>query len=225
MTTHEVNGINDNPASPWRELEQAQHRLTALVAERPDATVRELAGELAEVAAGLADARAALDAAARDTGQRRREAQLERVVDAMLPAEVPPAAAVWHAQRTAEARLALLREFGAWSAAEVADRAGSSASNRSALASAWRSADRALAVEWHGRTVYPAFQFGAHGQPRAVIARALAHLRRAGLSDWQAALWFASPTGWLDDRRPVDLLDEDPSAVEAAAAAFDQRPT
>ena len=58
-----------------------------------------------------------------------------------------------------------------------------------------------------------------------MIGAALAHLHRAGLGDWQAALWFTSPTGWLDDRRPVDLLDEDPAAVEAAAARFDERPT
>jgi hypothetical protein len=225
MTTQKINDINVPAASPWRELEQAEHRLSALVAERPDATVRELADELTEVAAGLADARSTLEAAAQETGDRRREAQLERLVEAMLPAEVPPSAAVWHAHRTAEARVALLREFGAWSAAEVAERAGSSASNRSALASAWRAAGRALAVDWHGRPVYPAFQFGPDGQPRPVITRVLAQLARAGLTDWQAALWFASPTGWLDDRRPVDLLDDDPEAVERAASAFDQRPT
>ena len=170
----------------------------------------------------LAHTRGELEAIARN-GQR--TAQLERVVEALLPAEVPSPAGVWHAQRSAEARLELVREWGAWSAAEVADRAGSTAGNRSALASAWRTAGRALAVEWHGRTVYPAFQFGADGQPRPVIGAALAHLHRAGLSDWQAALWFTSPTGWLDDRRPVDLLDDDPAAVEAAAARFDERPT
>jgi hypothetical protein len=143
----------------------------------------------------------------------------------VLPAQVPSAAGVWHAQRSAEARLELVREWGAWSAAEVADRAGSNAGNRSALASAWRTAGRALGVEWNGKTVFPAFQFGADGQPRPVIGGVLAHLRRAGLSDWQAALWFTSPSGWLDDRRPVDLLDDDPEAVETAAAHFDARPT
>ena len=80
-------------------------------------------------------------------------------------------------------------------------------------------------MEWHGRIVFPAFQFGADGQPRPEIAAVLAQLRAAGLDDWQAALWFATPTGWLDDRRPVDVLDHEPDAVAAAAASFDDRPT
>jgi hypothetical protein len=57
------------------------------------------------------------------------------------------------------------------------------------------------------------------------MAAVLAHLRRAGMTDWHAALWFTSPTGWLDDRRPVEVLDDDPSAVETAAGRFDKRLT
>jgi hypothetical protein len=168
--------------------------------------------------ARLAAIRATLEAAIR-TGQ------LERVIDALLPHEVPPLASVWHAQRNAEARLAFVVEHGAWTAAEVADRAGSQATNRSALASSWRSAGRVIAVEWNGTTLFPAFQFDAAGQPRPAIATALTHLRAAGLSDWQQALWFNTGTGWLDDRRPVDVLDANPAAVVDAAAAFHDRPT
>jgi hypothetical protein len=168
--------------------------------------------------ARLAAIRATLEAAIR-TGQ------LERVIDALLPHEVPPLASVWHAQRNAEVRLAFVLEHGAWTAAEVADRAGSQATNRSALASSWRSTGRVLAVEWNGSALFPAFQFDAAVQPRAAIATVLTHLRAAGLSDWQQALWFNTGTGWLDDRRPVDLLDADPTAVVVAAAAFHERPT
>ncbi len=225
MTDADISNINDEELSgsgPRDDLASVERRLAELIARRPDATVQEVAAELSQLGGSLARTRAELEAIARNGC---RTAQLERVVEALLPSEVPSPAGVWHAQRSAEARLELVREWGAWSAAEVADRAGSTAGNRSALASAWRTTGRALAVEWHGKTVFPAFQFGADGQPRPVISAALAHLRRAGLSDWQAALWFTSPTGWLDDRRPIDLLDDDPAAVEAAAARFDERPT
>lgn len=168
--------------------------------------------------ARLAAIRGTLEAAVR-TGQ------LERVIDALLPHEVPPLVSVWHAQRTAEARLSFVREHGAWTAAEIAERAGSQATNRSALASSWRSAGRVLAVDWNGSAVFPAFQFDADAQPRPAIAAVLTHLREAGLSEWQQALWFNAGTGWLRDRRPVDLLDADPAAVVAAAAAFHDRPT
>jgi hypothetical protein len=168
--------------------------------------------------ARLAAIRATLESAIR-TGK------LERVIDALLPHEVPPFASVWHARRNAEVRLALVVEHGAWTAAEVAEGAGSRATNRSALASAWRSAGRVLAVEWNGTTLFPAFQFDSAVQPRPAIASALTHLRAAGLSDWQQAPWFTTGTGWLNRRRPVDLLDVDPAAVVVAAAAFHERPT
>src|SRR4051812_2716920 len=186
MTAENVNHIKAaGAAAPWDELAGVERRLAELVSQRPDATVRELAQELAELEEALAETRGRIEAIARH-GQR--TAQLERVVDALLPAEVPSAAGVWHAQRSAASRLELVREWGAWSAAEVADRAGSSAGNRSALASAWRAAGRALAVEWHGRTLFPPLQFGAGGQTRPGIGAALAFLRRTRLSDWQAAV-------------------------------------
>ena len=229
MEVPDINTLNETPAvgdpQPWHELRDVERQLAQLIVERPDATVREIAAELTRLEGVVADARGALEAAADDERGRRRDGRLERVVEALLPDDIPTAPAVWHAQRSAEARLELLREWGAWSAGELADRAGSTAGNRSALASSWRASGRALGVEWNGRTVYPAFQFAADGQPRPMIARVLAQLRRAGLSDWQTALWFTSATGWLDDRRPVDLLEDEPEAVEAAAAAFDERPT
>jgi hypothetical protein len=224
-TISPINGAGDAPGTPWAELGAVERALAELVAERPDATVRQLAGELTRLRESLARTRETLEAVAGRARERRQSEQLERVVDALLPAEVPPPAAVWHAQRSAEARLALVREWGAWSAAELADRAGSTAGNRSALASAWRTAGRVIALDWNGRSVFPAFQFGADGHPRPVIAAVLGHLRRAGLSDWQAALWFTNPTGWLEDQRPVDVLEDDPAAVENAAARFDQRPS
>jgi hypothetical protein len=36
-------------------------------------------------------------------------------------------------------------------------------------------------------------------------------------SDWGIALWFASANGWLDGKRPVDLLEDDPKEVIQAA--------
>lgn len=142
--------------------------------------------------------------------------RLEVMIDAMLPDSVPSPAEAWHAQQNAQARSELLQEFGALTAEQVADQAGSAAANRSALASRWRNEGRIVGVSWHGRTLYPAFQF-RDGQPSPIIERAAAILHDRGLSDWALALWFITPSGWLSDRRPVDLLDEDPERVLAAA--------
>ena len=142
------------------------------------------------------------------------------LIDALMPRplDVPTPAAVLQARRNAEARTALLREFGALRSGDVAELAGSRAQNRAALANRWRSEDRVLAVPVGDELLYPGFQFTSEGRPHTTVARALRALRSApGLTDWQAALWFASPTGWLGGRRPVDLLDEDPEAVVEAA--------
>ena len=117
------------------ELEAVELALAARVGTAPER-------------ARIAAIRSTLDTAAR-------AGQLERVIDALLPPEVPPPFSVWHAQRTAEARLELVREHGAWTASEVADRANSKATNRSALASSWRTGGRILGVEYHGSVVFP----------------------------------------------------------------------
>lgn len=144
------------------------------------------------------------------------QGRLEAMVEAMLPDAVPSPAEAWHAQQNAQARVELLRNIGALTAEQVADLAGSTAGNRSALASRWHSEGRIIGVPWHGRTLYPAFQF-RDGRPNPVVERAAEILRRRGLHGWQLALWFTTPTGWLWDRAPIDLLEEEPERVLAAA--------
>ena len=144
----------------------------------------------------------------------------ERLIEALMPdaIDVPTPAAVLQARRNAEARTALLEEFGALRSHQVADLAGSRASNRAALANRWRAEQRVVAVPVGDELLYPGFQFSPEGRPHPVVGEALAALRSdPHTSDWQAALWFLSPTGWVGGRRPVDLLDEDPDAVVEAA--------
>jgi hypothetical protein len=142
---------------------------------------------------------------------------VERMIESMLPASaVPTEAAVLQARRNASARQALLDEFGALSSSDVAELAGSKAGNKAALANRWKQEGRILSVSLHGATCFPGFQFDEHGRPLPVIAEVLKALRPAS-SDWQIALWLASRTGWLGDRRPVDLLASEPEAVARAA--------
>lgn len=145
---------------------------------------------------------------------------VDRLVEALMPQEpaIPTPAAVLQARRNAQARSALLGEFGALRSQEVADLAGSRASNRAALATRWRAERRVVAVPIGDQLLYPGFQFDAEGRPNPTVSRALAWLGSDPLaSDWQTALWFATPTAWLGGRRPVDLLDGDPEAVVEAA--------
>ncbi len=141
---------------------------------------------------------------------------MERLIESMLPSSVPNSAAVLQARRNAAAREGLLQEFGALTSAEVADLAGSRASNKAALANRWKQEGRIFPVTHHGQTLFPAYQFDGEGQPRPVIAQVLSTLGKQS-RDWELALWFLSASGWLGGKRPVDLLDSDPAAVAEAA--------
>jgi len=144
---------------------------------------------------------------------------MERMIEAMLPplsALLPSTVAALQAQRNAEARSSLVRELGALTSTQVAELAGSRASNRAALANRWKQEGRIFSVSYEGATLYPAFQFDAEGRPRPVIAEAIRTLGSKS-TDWELALWFTTNVGWLDGQRPVDLLESDPASVGEAA--------
>jgi hypothetical protein len=143
------------------------------------------------------------------------EGRLPELIEAMMPAAVPTPAVVLQARRNAEARTALVDEFGLLTSGQIAEMNESAAGNRAALASRWKREGKILSVVHRGAVYYPGFQFDVHGRPRRVIGRALAALGET--EGWSTALWFITDNGYLD-ARPVDLLDTDPDAVVAAAA-------
>jgi hypothetical protein len=74
-----------------------------------------------------------------------------------------------------------------------------------------------FAFDWRGSLWLPMFQFQ---QPDMYVKpqsrRVLAEL--AGVFDgWSMAVWYLQQNSWLDNRRPIDLIDRHPSAVLSAA--------
>lgn len=149
----------------------------------------------------------------------RRGGAYQDVIDALTPTERGPlsAASVQQARRNAVARGELLEEFSALTSSEVAAAAGSRAANRASLANRWRDEGRVFAVRVGDQLLYPGFQFGEDGRPLEVIGAALRELAPVRPTEWQTALWFTTPDGFIGDRRPVDLLTENPKAVIDAA--------
>jgi hypothetical protein len=69
----------------------------------------------------------------------------------------------------------------------------------------------------------PLIGFGTDGRPRPVIAGVLEAFEPHGLDGWEIALWFTTASGWLDDKRPVDLLTREPDqVVDAARHTFEE---
>ncbi|WP_024793259.1 hypothetical protein [Tomitella biformata] len=114
---------------------------------------------------------------------------------------------------------AIESEFGLLNSTDVARLLGSRASNTRSFTADQRKAGRVLGIRRGKSYLYPGFQFDANGVVQTAIPTIL---RLAADADWSAestAMWLCSPSGWLADRRPVDLLATEPDAVLAAARA------
>jgi hypothetical protein len=74
-----------------------------------------------------------------------------------------------------------------------------------------------FAFDWRGSLWLPLFQFH---EPEMFVKpasrRVLSELADV-FDGWSMAVWYLQQNIWLDNRRPIDLLDRNPAAVLAAA--------
>ena len=201
--------------------ELARLRGSGRAAEDPSSSLLRACAErsekLAEVLERFASADEALVVETRATVRSRQASKsMAKLIEALEPEiPIPKPAALLQARRNAEARAALLKEFGALTSKQVAEHAGSTAENKAAMAASWKQQGRIFSVTYRGKQLFPGFQFGPEGRPHPVIADVLRIL--GGEHEWQLALWFASRSGLLGGRRPVDLIESEPEAVVQAA--------
>lgn len=80
-------------------------------------------------------------------------------------------------------------------------------------------AHRLVKVSIGNEVVVPAVLLDEAFDIKPQWQRAIAALAEIGLDPWAIWAWLATPTGWLDDRSPADLIDTDPDLVANAAAA------
>jgi hypothetical protein len=148
----------------------------------------------------------------------------EHVISALLPSTIPSTEATEQLRLNAEARNVFLAELPAFPAAELARLAGITWSNPAAWASRLQKEGKVFSVDQGRRQLFPAFQFDSDWQPREPVAAVLTQLRDAGLQGWSVALWWTAANGWLEGARPVDLLDQQPAQVVAAASEVGRFP-
>ncbi len=73
--------------------------------------------------------------------------------------------------------------------------------------------------DWHGSFWVPMFQFELRDLSfKPSVRRVQAELAQV-FDGWTMAVWFAQRNSWLDEQRPVDLLDSMLPAVLHAAQA------
>jgi hypothetical protein len=73
--------------------------------------------------------------------------------------------------------------------------------------------------EWHGSFWVPMFQFELRDLSVKPTARKVQAELAQVFDGWTIAVWFAQRNSWLNEHRPVDLLDTDFGAVLQAARA------
>lgn len=82
-----------------------------------------------------------------------------------------------------------------------------------------RVADRSvLGITWNHETWVPAFQFDGHGATRQPAFAVFLELTSSH-DPWELATWFVTPSIWLQQVRPIDLLERAPACVLEAARA------
>lgn len=153
---------------------------------------------------GLAHEGSALDELDEETASAPRRKQLQRLSllrSDGLPGVSDAEIARRQGQRNLEARNDLTTEFGLVAYSQLEE---------------WEQEGRVFSVDERGHHLFPVFQFDREGQPLPVIARVLETLGQQS-KGWELALWFVAGNGWLDDRRPVDLLESEPEEVAQAA--------
>lgn len=111
-------------------------------------------------------------------------------------------------------------EFGLLSDREVGDLLGDTTSASRNLASGLHAKGRLLRVKRGNTYRYPGFQF-TNGKPLPIVARLRSIAGETGCREGDVILWLTAPTGWLSDKRPVDLLTSEPERVlKAVKSSF-----
>jgi len=148
-----------------------------------------------------------------------KRSEMERLVELAMPAVIlqQPDEILDQARQNAELRTGFLKTYAALAAEDVHKFCKSTATNKAALAGAWRKKGLIFGIENNNRQLYPVFQFDSTtGKPKPVIARILKALG-TNMGQWQTAIWFTTPNPSLQRHRPIDLLDKDPTRVVNAA--------
>lgn len=75
---------------------------------------------------------------------------------------------------------------------------------------------RMLGVAWNHEVWIPGFQFEPHGAIKPAATAVFLELVPSH-DPWDLAAWFITPSIWLHDDRPIDLLEAAPARVLEAA--------
>lgn len=154
-----------------------------------------------------------------DRAMSRDQATLEALVDAWIRLPEPSEFIQREAAMIADARSAVLESAEWLTAAQIAELAGFSESNVNAQPSRWKRERRIFAIKPPAKVeLFPAYGLDQKSgfRPLPAMREVLSAFGRHREA-WGIAEWFASVNSFLGNKRPQDLLRDEPDAVIAAA--------
>lgn len=142
----------------------------------------------------------------------------EKIADALEEAPSVPSVSYLRSMRDHEELWRRLEQkYGIISTVEYGQK-HSKAENISTYASRHRGDKKIVGARRRGTMVLPAYQFDDSLRPLPAMEHVIRTLDSGGWSEDSICLWMVSPTGWLEDRPPADVIGADPEAVIQAAA-------
>jgi hypothetical protein len=87
-----------------------------------------------------------------------------------------------------------------------------------------RAARAVFTVAHNGKTLIPAFQLDADGEPRAELQPILSVLAEAGIQGWSVWAWLTGRTSLLSGAIPEQVAGTAPARALRAAQRFAARP-
>jgi len=145
---------------------------------------------------------------------------LEQIGKALSDSAVPETTSTSDpVQNAIEIRESLAKTVNLLDAAKWAKWRGVKSKNPSAALDKYKKQRRVFAVKSGSRNLYPAFQFSENAEPLPVVQDILKVVPEAS-HGWSLLSWFEARNALLGDRKPSELLRNDPDAVLSAAERF-----
>ena len=146
---------------------------------------------------------------------------MQKLIKAITPELQLPLSptAIEQVKMNAAARTQFLEHHETYSSSDIARINGSTATNKAALASGWRTKGKIFAMDYKGKQRYPVFQFDNEGKPRKVMADVIKLFDEEN-KGWQLALWFTNPNAVLNGKMPVEIIASQPESIIDAIKAL-----
>ncbi len=147
-----------------------------------------------------------------------KDEKLQKLIEAITPELQLPlsSSAIEQVKRNSAARVKFLEHYDTYSSSDIYRMNNSTATNKAALASGWRSKGKVFAINHKSELRYPAFQFDKDTKPQKIIANVIKLFGKEN-ADWQLALWFVTPNAILNGKPPIDVIKSDSKALIDAA--------